>query len=172
MLKESDILEGIDFKGRLRFSINYLEIWYNEEFQKIPEFNSGIQSLGDPITLKYVLFDTGNKEGNCNLTYHYFQKFNKKFPQIKFNPKEGETKRSKEREVFCFYNKVEFESYIGFRYFEDNDYSSEQISDKIENDFPPEWINRINIGIDSILQFISIIYPLHLKNRTGKFLCL
>lgn len=56
MLKESDILKGIDFKNELRFSINFLRIWYNNEFQGIPEFDSGMQSLGDPITLKYVLY--------------------------------------------------------------------------------------------------------------------
>jgi len=171
MLNESDILKGIDFRNKLRFSINFLRIWYNNEFQEIPEFDSGKQSLGDPIILKYVLFDTGNEEGNCNLTYHYYKKFIKRFPQIKFNPKGGNTRRSKEKEKFSFYNNVEFESYIGFRYPEDNDYPSEQISYNIDNDFLYEWINRINIGIDSILQFISIIYPLDLNNRTGKFLC-
>ena len=171
MLKQSDILKGIDFKRKLRFSINFLRIWYNNEFQKIPEFDSGIKSLGAPITLKYILFDTGNEEGNCNLMFHYYKKFIKKFPQIKFNPKEGNTIRSKEKENFSFNNNVEFESYIGFRYPEDNNSPSEQISYNIDNVFYPEWINRINIGIDSILQFISIIYPLDLKNRTGKFLC-
>ena len=47
----------------------------------------------------------------------------------------------------------------------------EELSYNISDDFPPEWINRINIGIDSILQFISIIYPIDIKNRAGKFLC-
>lgn len=171
MIKKSDLLKGIDFKKKLRFSISFLKIWYNNEFQEIPEFDSGILSLGEPITLKYILFDTGNEEGNCNLMYHYYKKFNKRFPQIKFNLKEGNNRKSKNKERFRFNNNVQFESYIGFRYSEDNDYSSERISYNIDDDFPPEWINRINIGIDSILQFISVIYPLDIKNRAGKFLC-
>ena len=52
---------------------------------------------------------------------------------------------------------------MSFRYPEDNDYPSEQISYNIDDDLSPEWTNRINIGIDSILQFISIIRSRKLK---------
>ena len=93
MIEKSEISKGIDFKKTLRFNINLLKIEYNYEWQEIPEFKSGEISLGTPITIKYVLFDTGNEEGNCNLTYHYYKNFNKRFPQIKFNHEEGNTRR-------------------------------------------------------------------------------
>ncbi len=33
------------------------------------------------------------------------------------------------------------------------------------------WLNSINIGIDAILQFISIIYPSNSDKSKNRFIC-
>ena len=77
MIEKSEISKGIDFKKTLRFNINLLKIEYNYEWQEIPEFKSGEISLGTPITLKYVLFDTGNEEGKININTELLTKIKK-----------------------------------------------------------------------------------------------
>ena len=35
---------------------------------------------------------------------------------------------------------------------------------------PPNWHNTINIGINCIIQFISIILPIDIKNSKSKYI--
>jgi hypothetical protein len=51
---------------------------------------------------------------------------------------------------------IEFKSYICFQ----------------SGKFPENWINTINVGIDSIMQFISLLYPTDVLNSKCRYLCL
>lgn len=63
MIKEFDILKGIEFEESLRFDLTFLKIKYNNEWCSIPKFYTGMNYKGTPIILEEVLFDTGNEAG-------------------------------------------------------------------------------------------------------------
>ena len=62
---------------------------------------------------------------------------------------------SEEQEEFKFNEMTKFKTFIGFK----------------SGNIPSNWINTINIGIDSIIQFISIILPIDIKNSKSKYIC-
>ena len=104
--------------------------------------------------LEDVLFDTGNEAGYCSLTSPYISLFKKAFPLIKIESEGKNLALSENHEKFQFHNLIVFKTRIGFR------------SGKV----PPDWHNRINIGIDIIIQFASIIYPLDIIKSRCKFM--
>lgn len=154
-----DLSKGAGFEGRLRFDLNHIKIKYNSEWKEIPKFETeaeyfiGTKKLILPIMLEDVLFDTGNEAGYCCLTSPYKSLFEGEFPFIKINSKRKNLALSEKHEKFQFFNSIIFKTIIGFR-----------------SDPAPDWHNTLNIGIDSIIQFASMIYPLDLINSKCRFI--
>ncbi|MHA1248357.1 MAG: hypothetical protein ACTSRP_00050 [Candidatus Helarchaeota archaeon] len=155
MIREFDILKGIEFKKSLRFDLSLLKIKYNNEWRRIPKFNTGMTYKGIPIILEDVIFDTGNEAGYCQIVAAFYDLFKETFPQIKFIIKTRTLLISEEKIKFKFNDIITFKSFLGIK------------SGKV----PINWINTINIGIDSITQFASMIYPLDINNSKCRFLC-
>jgi len=104
--------------------------------------------------LEDVLFDTGNEADYCCLTSPYKPLFEKRFPLIGIKSERKNLALSEKHEKFQFFNYIVFKTRIGFR-----------------SDSPPNWHNTLNIGISSIIQFVSMIYPLDIINSKCRFLC-
>lgn len=153
MFDDIDFSEAIEIQGNLRFDINLLEIKYQGGWYDIPKagyFND------IPVILEDVLFDTGNEAGYCLIIFAFLDSFKEKFPQIKFKKKTRNLLISKGKINFRFNEIIEFNTFIGFK----------------SGEIPSNWINTINIGIDSIIQFTSILYPTDVNNSKSFFLCL
>ena len=107
-----------------------------------------------PIILEDIIFDTGNEAGYCCLTSPYIDLFKVSFPQINLITKTENELLSENELKFQFNKSIVFKTKIGFR------------SGKV----PPNWHNTINIGINCIIQFISIILPIDIKNSKSKYI--
>ncbi|KKL88771.1 hypothetical protein LCGC14_1921370 [marine sediment metagenome] len=118
-------------------------------------YPSGFGKIILPIILEDIIIDTGNEAGYCRLTSPYIDLFRAKFPKINLIIKTKHELLSENECKFRFNKSVVFKSKIGFR------------SGKI----PPNWHNSINIGINSIIQFTSIIFPTDIKNSKSKYIC-
>jgi hypothetical protein len=153
MFGDIDFSKAIEIQGNLRFDINLLKIYYQSGWYGIPKagyFNN------IPVILEDVLFDTGNEAGYCLIISAFLNSFMKEFPQIKLKKKTRNLLISEGKIKFKFNEVIKFKTFIGFK------------SGKI----PSNWINTINIGIDSIIQFTSILYPTDVNNSKSFFLCL
>jgi len=157
MFDRIDISRGVPFKDKLRFDLNeyILKIKHNSEWQMIPKLDANMKHKEIPIILEDVLFDTGNEANYCIMPFCYYKPFSNLFKQIEFNYHTRKTIKSKEMIKFRFNDMVEFETYIVF------------FSGKIYEN----WLNSINIGIDAVLQFVSIIYPTNSEKLKNRFIC-
>jgi len=152
MFDEIDFSKAIEIQGILRFDINLLKIKYQDEWRNIPKEGK----LGNiPVILDDVLFDTGNEAGYCLLASAFVDSFKQTFPQIKYRWGTKNLLKSNEKVEFKFNEMIKFKTFIGFK-----------------SKIPSNWINTINIGIDSIIQFISILYPIDVINSKSNFICL
>ncbi len=152
MFDEIDISKAIEIEGHLRFDLDLLKIKYNNKWRSIPKTG---EFKGIPVILEDILFDTGNEAGYCVIIGAFIDSFKKKFPQITFKTKTKNFLISEEQEEFKFNEMTKFKTFIGFK----------------SGNVPSNWINTINIGIDSIIQFISIILPIDIKNSKSKYIC-
>lgn len=157
MLNSIDISLGIPFKDKLRFDLYeyILKINCGNDWPMIRKFVSKIKHKEIQIILEDVLFDTGNEANCCRIPGFFFEEFTNNFAEIEFNPHPGMTRKSKESIKFRFNDMVEFETYIIFFY----------------GDIPENQLNSINIGIDALFHFISIIYPSDSDKIRNKFIC-
>jgi hypothetical protein len=155
MIREFDILKGIEFKESLRYDLSLLKLKYNNEWGSIPKFDTGLNYKGTPIILEDVLFDTGNEAGYSQIVVAFLDLFREAFPQIKFKIKTRTLLISEEKIDFKFNDLITFKSYLGIK----------------SGDVPSNWVNTVNIGINSIIQFASMIYPLDIINSKCRFLC-
>ena len=157
MLNSIDISIGIPFKNELRFDLYeyILKIEYGNDWPMIRKFVSKYKHKEIPIILEDILFDTGNAANCCRIPGFFYEEFKKTFNEIEFNPHPGLIKKSKEPIKFRFNDMVEFETYIVFFY----------------GDVPENQCNSINIGIDALLHFVSIIYPSNSEKIRNKFIC-
>jgi len=142
--------DGLVIQDELRFSIQFLEIWYEGAWKKIPK----LSSYNLTYELEDILFDTGNTAPYCEISNIYHISFEKEFPNIKFFSRVN--KILSEELDFRFYGIVEFKSQIGFT---------------INSPSKKAWRDRININLDSITQFLSIICTSNstIKNRIFYF---
>ena len=153
MFDDIDFSKAIEIQGNLRFDINLLRINYQGGWYDIPKtgyFND------IPVILEDVLFDTGNEAGYCLIISAFLDSFMKEFPQIKFKKKARNLLISEGKIKFKFNEMIKFETFISFK----------------SGEIPSNWINTINIGIDSIIQFTSILYPTDVINSKSFFICL
>lgn len=157
MINSIDISLGIPFKDKLRFDLYeyILEINYGNDWLMIRKFVSKYKHKEIPIILEDVLFDTGNEANCCRIPGFFFEEFINDFKEIEFDQHPGMTRKSKETIKFRFNDMVEFETYIIFFY----------------GDIPENQCNSINIGIDALFHFISIIYPSNSDIIRNKFIC-
>jgi len=128
--------KGLEIQDELRFSIQFLEIYYEGIWKKIPI----LSSYDSTYELEDILFDTGNTAPYCEISNIYYKSFKNEFPNIEFFPRDNKT--ISEELQFRFYSIVEFKSQIGFTH------NSPSIK---------AWRDRININLNSITQFLSII---------------
>ncbi|MHA1437826.1 MAG: hypothetical protein ACTSPD_09615 [Promethearchaeota archaeon] len=147
-----DFSKAIEIEGRLRFDINLLKIKYQDEWYNLPKYG---EYKGIPVELSDVLFDTGNEAGYCQIISAFLDSFKKKFAQIELIPKANNLLITKEKVEFKFNKIIKFKTFIGFR----------------SGNVPSNWINTLNIGIDSIIQFTSILYPSDTSNLKNKYIC-
>lgn len=138
--------DGLEIQDELRFSIQFLEIYYEKAWKTIPK----LSSYDSSYELEDILFDTGNTATYCEISSIYFISFNNEFPGIRIFQRDNKILSEELR--FRFYNIVEFKSQIGFTH---------------KSPFKKEWRDRININLDSITQFLSIICTSNstIKNR-------
>ena len=127
---------GLEIQDELRFFIEFLEIYYEGIWKKIPI----LSSYDSTYELKDILFDTGNTAPYCEISNIFQKLVNDHLPKIEFFPRDNKT--LSEELQFRFYGIVEFKSQIGFTY------NSPSIK---------AWRDRININLNSITQFLSII---------------
>jgi len=155
MLNSIDISLGIPFEDKLRFDLYeyILKIKYGNDWLMIRKYVSKYKKI--PIILEDVLFDTGNESNCCRIPGFFFEEFINDFAEIEFNPHPVMTRKSKEPIKFCFNDMVEFETYLVFFF----------------GDVPENQRNSINIGIDALFHFISIIYPSNSDKIRNKFIC-
>ncbi len=155
MLNSIDISMGIPFRDELRFDLNeyILKIEYQDDWPMMRKIVSIHNKI--PIILEDTLFDTGNESNSCRIPGFFYKEFKEIFSGIKFNPHPGKTRKSNKPIKFRFNEMVEFETHILFFF----------------GDIPSNQLNSINIGIDALLQFISIIYPSNSEKIRNKFVC-
>jgi hypothetical protein len=146
-----ELIEQIEKKGlevldELRFPIQFLEIFYEGIWKKIPILGS----YKSPFKLEMVLFDTGNIAPYCEISDIYLTSFKNEFPGIEYFPRNYKTLT--EELLFRFNSIVEFKSQMGFTKNTPNTRA---------------WRDRININFNSITQFLSIICTSNstVKNR-------
>lgn len=161
MIDGFNIEEGLIFRQRLRFDLDYLKIRYNNQWKNIPKFETEVEYELDSgktrkqyVELTDILFDTGNEAGYCALKSSYKELFEQEFPKIKIIGKNRNLALTEVKQDFLFNDIILFRSKIGFR--SDGGFS---------------WHDRINIGIDSITQFINLIYPTDTGNSECSYLC-
>lgn len=147
-----DFSKAIEIEGQLRFDIDLLKIKYQDEWYNLPK--SG-EYRGIPVGLSDILFDTGNEAGYCQIISAFLDGFKKKFTQIELLPKTNNLLITKEKVEFKFNETIKFETFLGFK----------------SGDIPSNWINTINVGIDSIIQFTSILYPSDTSILKNKYIC-
>lgn len=147
-----DFSKAIEIEGQLRFEINFLKIKYQDEWYNLPKNG---EYRGIPVVLADVLFDTGNEAGYCQIISAFLDSFKKKFWEINLIPKTPNLLISEREVEFKFNDMIKFKTFIGFK------------SGKV----PSNWINTINIGIDSIIQFTSILYPSDISGLKNKYIC-
>jgi len=152
MFDEIDDSKAIKIEGHLRFDTDLLKIKYNNKWMSIPKTG---EFKGIPVILEDILFDTGNEAGYCVIIGAFMDSFQKKFPQITFKTKTRNFLISEEREEFKFNETIKFKTLIGFKF----------------GEIASNWINTVNVGIDSIIQFTSILYPIDILNSKCKYLC-
>ena len=99
-----------------------------------------LSSYDSTYELVDILFDTGNTASYCEISSIFFLSFTNEFHGLRIF--ERNNKILTEDLHFRFYNNVEFISQIGF---------SKLSPEK------KEWRDRININLNSITQFLSII---------------
>jgi len=146
------------FQEYLRFSIDSLEINDNGKWKNLRDLKGLFTSeRGRSTTLKLrdILLDTGNQAKYCLIPGNYFKEFTNSFMNSEtlgsFESKlltsvDGtimDNSVSLNNFEFRLFKNVIFESKIGFRWKID-----------IEN------MNTINIGINCIKQFLSIIFSI------------
>lgn len=147
-----DYSKAIEIQGSLRFDIDLLKIKYQNEWCHLPkdgEYN------GIPTVLEDVLFDTGNEAGYCLIISAFLDSFKKEFRQIKLDIMTDNLLISEEKVEFKFNDMIKFNTFIGFK----------------SGNIPSNWINTINIGIDSITQFTFILHPIDVVNSKCNFIC-
>ncbi len=137
----------------LKFEINLLEIRRSGKWDPFPPLKGTFRDFSTGIS--EVLFDTGNLVGYCVLTGNYFDDFRTYFPYLTFSSRKLETPTrnshilvSNEKIDFRFNGNTNFQSRIGFI-----------------SAIPLNFISRINIGMNAICQFASVIMP-------GAFYCM
>ncbi len=145
---------GLIFFKELRFPISLLEIEYEDFWREFPRI------IAAPPYQQYelsdILFDTGNIANYCEISGIFYGKFRHEFPSIKFFEHLEKSNISIDELNFRFNDCVEFKSYLGF---------TKQTS------LHATWLDRINVNISSITQFITIICPFNPINNENKFIC-
>ncbi len=142
---------NIKFDSTLRFRIKYLEIKMENYFFPFPQLE--FQHPNYPkitFRLEEILFDTGNEADYNLLVLGHFEQFKRVFnlTNSDFTPR-SQAYVSKRLFSFRFDKTIEFKSRIGFL-----------------SECPENWCNTINIGMNSFIQFKSLIYPSN--SRTDK----
>lgn len=124
----------------LRFPLNLLKIKINDNWQIFPklEINFFLEPYIDG-QLKYVLFDTGNESGYIHLSFKHLKEFSIQSNYFDFLMKGRSKAISNDEFLFKFDDRIIFKSKLGF------------------TKAPLLWYDRINIGIHSIIQFVSLI---------------
>lgn len=128
--------DGLEVQGDLRFSIQFLEIYYEKAWKTIPK----LSSYDSSYELEDILFDTGNTAPYCEISDLYLKSFINEFPSTIFFSRNNKILSEELR--FRFYGIVEFKSQIGFTH---------------NSPLKKAWRDRININFNSITQFLSII---------------
>ena len=157
MIDRTTIGKGLAFSEFLRFPLSMLEIFSDGRFLPFPEFYFYDQKNPDiKFVLDEVLFDTGNEldylvmvSGHYKGFKQYFRKTDENF-QCRLNDIV-----SKDEYSFRFNQEIGFKSKIGFR-----------------TTFHSNWNMTINIGIKSIMQFLSILYPSDSKVGSHTYYCI
>lgn len=135
---------GLKFTDKLRFRIEYLEIKIGRFFLPFPELEfPNPKSPDTTYKVEQVLFDTGNEANYNVLADGHFEQFKGRLnlKDSDFIPRDI-AYVTKEPFMFRFDKTIEFVSQIGFYH-----------------NCPENWYYSINIGMNSIIQFISVIYP-------------
>ena len=78
VLKDRIEKKGIVIQDELRFSIQFLEINYEDIWKPIPKLSSYYLTY----ELEDILFDTGNIAPYCEISYIYYKSFKNEFPSI------------------------------------------------------------------------------------------
>lgn len=148
----SDLEEkSIKLPDKLRLKIDSLEIKYDSIWTNFKDLNGTfLTPTGNklPLGLREILLDTGNEAGYCLMSAHFIDEFRMLFPELEFKSKntvgiQGNDIRTlitAEMQRLRLLD-IEFYSKIGFRY-----------------DIDKESINIVNVGIDSLIQFLNIIF--------------
>jgi hypothetical protein len=84
VIYDLDFSNSIELKGKLRFSIRFLQIKYKGNWFNLP--NRG-EYEGVPYSLDEILFDTGNEAGYCRISSIFLEPFRIVFDQIKLKTK-------------------------------------------------------------------------------------
>jgi len=155
-------LKSISYPHRetLRFPVDLLTIEIMNNWLNLTQLlgrpiipsSNGRSQMTITTTLNDILFDTGNETGYCYLSTAFLEDFKKKTSlsldhfaiqeMLSANGHIYRTFVTKNIFAFCFGNNITFNSKIGF----------------FEN-IPIKWLRTINIGINSICQFLSILIP-------------